>query len=554
MAWPPAVIASDKNNATAMVNDHAVHHNALADAVNDTVAEILNGVQASRSLIRQVKNASGGTLVRGDVVRVAGAVGENITVTKAQAGANVPNPPSTNVVFGIVKSASINDNANGDIIINGVLKDLDTSAWPVGTFLYLSASTAGALTATPPSAPNEIVCLALVTKQDATEGQICMQVAQPVHLNTVVGFNVGTLTDGDALVWDAASGTFVNQEPGAGLGGTSYIYVAGNGTAAENGAELQAAYAAAKALTPYGNALSNTNRAWVVVGPGVYDTTLVMDGEFVNVVSLDGDMSLRLTGIDVQADNVLVRGIDVGTAVFTIGDDLAGLVAEKCKGGLYSFGGDPSNGSNPLVVSGTFTDCSGGDGSFGRFGIVSGTFTNCTAEGGQFGGEWAFGGNGEASGIFINCTGGMGSFGSLGTTSGTFIDCTAGNSSFNRAGVGASGIFTNCTAGNDSFGRNSAASGTFTNCTAGNDSFGHRGAASGTFAYCTGGFLSFGGNGTASGTFTNCTAGQLSFGTGTTLSGNVLWCRLTSGTFPSVSGAGKIRMSLDGTFTEINQG
>lgn len=210
MAWPPAVIASDKNNATAMVNDHAAHHNALADAVNDTVAEILNGVQASRSLIRKVKNASGGTLVRGDVVRVAGAVGENITVTKAQAGANVPNPPSTNVVFGIVQSASINNNANGDIIINGVLKDLDTSAWPVGTFLYLSASTAGALTATPPSAPNEIVCLALVTKQNASEGQICMQVAQPVHLNTVVGFNVGTLADGDALIYDENSGTFVN--------------------------------------------------------------------------------------------------------------------------------------------------------------------------------------------------------------------------------------------------------------------------------------------------------------------------------------------------------
>jgi len=210
MAWPPAVIASNKNNATAMVNDHAAHHNTLADAVNDTVAEILNGVTASRTLIRQVKNASGGVLNRGDAVRVNGAVGENITVTKAQAGANVPNPPSINVVFGVVSSETIADNANGDVTINGVIVDLDTSAWNVGDFLYLSATTPGLLVDTPPSAPNEIVCLALVTKKDATEGQICVQVTQPVHLNTVVGFNVGTLVDGDVLSWDDLTGTFVN--------------------------------------------------------------------------------------------------------------------------------------------------------------------------------------------------------------------------------------------------------------------------------------------------------------------------------------------------------
>jgi hypothetical protein len=210
MAWPPASIASDKSNATVMVDDHALHHNTIADAINDTVTEILNGVTASRSLIREIKNVSGGTLVRGDVVRVNGAVGENITVTKAQAGINVPNPPNNNVVFGIIASASISDNANGDIIINGVLKDLNTNAWNVGDFLYLSATTAGALTSTPPAAPNEIVCLALVTKKDATEGQICMQVQQPVHLNTVVGFNVGILADNDVLAWDASSGTFVN--------------------------------------------------------------------------------------------------------------------------------------------------------------------------------------------------------------------------------------------------------------------------------------------------------------------------------------------------------
>ena len=38
MAWPPDPIAADKANATDKVDDHAPHHNALADAINDLVA------------------------------------------------------------------------------------------------------------------------------------------------------------------------------------------------------------------------------------------------------------------------------------------------------------------------------------------------------------------------------------------------------------------------------------------------------------------------------------------------------------------------------------
>ena len=38
MAWPPSAIAADKANATEQVDDHAPHHNALADAINDLVA------------------------------------------------------------------------------------------------------------------------------------------------------------------------------------------------------------------------------------------------------------------------------------------------------------------------------------------------------------------------------------------------------------------------------------------------------------------------------------------------------------------------------------
>lgn len=204
------------------------------------------------------------------------------------------------------------------------------------------------------------------------------------------GPNIVLNEDGSTIITDLrVPGPSVPT--GGGLEGTSYVFVAGDGTAAENGTALAAAYTTAKGMTPYGNALADDNRVSVVVAPGIYDTTLTMDGAFVNVVSLDGGMSIRLTGIDITANNVLVRGIDVGTTNFLIGDDLAGLVAENCKGGDDSFRG---NGGS---ASGTFTNCTGGDNAFGGFGFASGTFTNCTA------GNNAFGSSVELSGLVLRC-------------------------------------------------------------------------------------------------------------------------------------------------------
>jgi hypothetical protein len=40
MAYPPAALATGKTNATPQVNDHPTHHNDIAQAVNDIVAEL----------------------------------------------------------------------------------------------------------------------------------------------------------------------------------------------------------------------------------------------------------------------------------------------------------------------------------------------------------------------------------------------------------------------------------------------------------------------------------------------------------------------------------
>jgi len=365
------------------------------------------------------------------------------------------------------------------------------------------------------------------------------QTARIGHVNAVIE-QVNSLGNVDA------QGDF-------GLEGTQYLFVSANGTDVENATELQAAYDTAKTMSP-----SATNRITVIAAPGTYKfpSTFVMDTEFIDLVSLTGnrDVVFDIDVVDpfqydddtfdiisigecllIDTDNVFVKGIkgkfylspnwdeyyfnadgenEDYILPIQVSDDLPNISVENCEGGIYSFGSDITFGLNPIEVSGTFIKCIGGLGSFG--GINSGIFNNCV------GGDESFG-SGILSGIFTNCSGGDYSFSSP-IVSGTFTDCQGGNDSF---GDNASGTFNNCVGGNFSFasGVGSTASGIFTNCQSG--------------------IQSFGGSGDASGTFTNCIGGNSSFGSGT-LTGQLYNCRLTSGTFQTVSGGGVTVLCIDG--------
>jgi hypothetical protein len=340
--------------------------------------------------------------------------------------------------------------------------------------------------------------------------------------------------------------------------GESYVIVEVTNNPATNAANLLAAYAAATALTPYGQPLSATNRAVVLLPPGQYDLgtgALSMTAEYVDVVGMStvarhqhvyGQSNGANTGVVMQtANNVRLENLWVECTRSS-----GGLVSNSTDPAAYFpdsdrpltevrncvFTADDANAWSMrihITYSGKYTDCTGGGVAFGGYGTASGTFTNCTGGYGAFGSYY-----GTASGTFTNCTGGYDAFGGFGgTASGTFTDCSGGNYAFGGFGGMASGTFTDCTGGSGAFGGSyGTASGTFTNCTGGLYAFGSGGTASGTFMNCTGGGYAFGGGGgTASGTFTNCTGGDNSFGGngGSTLNGRFVGCTMTGGLWTS---------------------
>ena len=249
------------------------------------------------------------------------------------------------------------------------------------------------------------------------------------------------------------------------LSGSNYVFVKADGTPSQNATEFSASYAQAKSSSP-----SATNRIAVLVSPGKYtfSSDFTLDTQYVDVVSLTGECDVLVTGsgtISVTANDAYVRGIDVDVKNFTIADSLPLLKVKTCKGGDYSFGGqiNPPPGSqpvNPILVNGAFIDCEGGDFSFAGNGMAYGTFTNCV------GGNSSFGY--YCDGIFTNCVAGDFSFGGdMGYVDGTMENCIAGDNSFAPVGnISSTATLDSCVGGVNSFasGPSSAISGKLIKC------------------------------------------------------------------------------------------
>jgi hypothetical protein len=167
-------------------------------------------VDKVENVVKQVRNVSGGTLAIGTAVRITGATGQNpnVVVANATSGGVPDRGTEKNIIFGIT-TQSINNNAVGEILIKGTLKNFNTSAFDVGDFLFLPA-TGTTYTTTPPAVPAYQICLGLVIKK-AADGEVCVNVQEPVHINDVTGLvmNRATLADRQAMMFNGS--IFVNR-------------------------------------------------------------------------------------------------------------------------------------------------------------------------------------------------------------------------------------------------------------------------------------------------------------------------------------------------------
>lgn len=154
-----------------------------------------------------VRNTTGVTLTKGQIVYVNGASGGKITVALAQA-----NSESTSAgTIGMIK-ADIANNAEGSVILNGTISGLNTNGLSGGQPLYLSPTVAGGWTSTRPTGNDHLIVIGFVENVNAATGSIFVKVTNYPEIDELTGTLIdSTPDDGDVLTYEASTDLWKNK-------------------------------------------------------------------------------------------------------------------------------------------------------------------------------------------------------------------------------------------------------------------------------------------------------------------------------------------------------
>ena len=168
-----------------------------------------------------VKNGAS-SLTKGQPVYASGADGTNIIISAAGNGSEA----TSSKTLGLVQSA-LSANAMGFVVTQGLLSGLDTSGasaagdavWlgPSGTLLYGLAAK--------PVAPAHLVYIGIVTKKNASTGEIYVNPQNGFELDELHNVLITSPTNGQALTYDNASGLWKNATPVNALSGLSDVAI-----------------------------------------------------------------------------------------------------------------------------------------------------------------------------------------------------------------------------------------------------------------------------------------------------------------------------------------
>jgi len=155
--------------------------NGFLDFYNGTSGQ-QNDVHLGSEIQFAVYNNTGSTIPIGSAVYINGQHAQIPTVALAKADS-----ATTANCIGLTNTAIAN-NTTGYVVVLGKFTGVDTSAMTSGQTIYLSASTAGGITSTLPSAPNLQVVLGYCTYSNPSVGVVELTVPLPAPLaSSLVG-------------------------------------------------------------------------------------------------------------------------------------------------------------------------------------------------------------------------------------------------------------------------------------------------------------------------------------------------------------------------------
>lgn len=182
--------------------------------IGDGVTSWLNLLSTSSAdIYTYVKNTTGSALVKGQVVYINGAQGNNPTIQLSIAS----NEAGSSKTLGLLKQ-NLADNEFGYVVSEGILEGIDTdSASAAGDSMWLSPNVSGGIVyglANKPSAPNHMVFLGYVLRKQSNNGKIYIKVQNGYELEELHNVAISGVSGGQFLQYNSGSGLWVGSSSG----------------------------------------------------------------------------------------------------------------------------------------------------------------------------------------------------------------------------------------------------------------------------------------------------------------------------------------------------
>jgi hypothetical protein len=206
---PAAQVNSDWNAVSGVAQ--ILNKPTLPATVGDMLKSVYDTdddgtVDAAERIEIIVRNSTGVTLTKGQIVYLSGATGNRPNAVLADATDEITSSKTIGMV-----TANISNNTDGYVAVNGTLHDLDTSAFTAGDTLWLS-ETAGAMQAnTPPAEPAHAVFIGYVARAHPTLGRVVLAIQNGYELNELHGVLVPSPSANDVLYYDGSTSLWKNK-------------------------------------------------------------------------------------------------------------------------------------------------------------------------------------------------------------------------------------------------------------------------------------------------------------------------------------------------------
>ena len=184
-------------------------YKSVYDTDNDGVVDKAETVQII------VRNSTGATLTKGQIVYLSGATGNRPNAVLAQANAEATSSKTIGWVF-----ANIGNNSDGYVCVSGSQHDLNTSSFTAGDALWLSATVAGGITATLPVQPNHAVFIGYCARSHPTQGRIVFKIQNGYELQELHNVLITSVANNEGLFYDNSTSLWKNKTIATVLGFT----------------------------------------------------------------------------------------------------------------------------------------------------------------------------------------------------------------------------------------------------------------------------------------------------------------------------------------------